>query len=242
MTSDTTATATTTRRRKKNDKVEPIDETLQEQQVQELREQALEQMELIHSVFSRLCEGAMFLSLILGVASQDLYCWIHVAICIFLHWSAISIVSADSTTGSSSGYQKYLPLIALVILGAVFIPQVLQDTPEQKNARKEYIQEVDHLHHMGLAGSNVVTMLVALYLKRDKEATNKQIEELEQEASVISIALKKLLVILCQQFKKGQKVSGVVVALWVVSLQNLEEVGFYLSHVFLHISWLVKIQ
>lgn len=180
----TNSNNTKTARRRKNDNttekvVEPLDEVLQEQQVAQLRQDAQEQMELIHSIFSRVCEGAMFLCLTLGVASQDVYCWVHVATAIFLHWSAISIARVDSGTNSSEGYAKYMPVIALIsLLVAVF--GFAEQTPTTTTSSKNpYMAEMEHLHHLGLAGSNVVTMLGALYLKRDNQATNQQIAALE---------------------------------------------------------------
>jgi uncharacterized membrane protein YecN with MAPEG domain len=170
----------TSRRRKKDEPAEPIDESIQEQEVAELREEALEQMELIHSIFSRVCEGAMFLSLVLGVASHDLWCWIHVVASIFLHWSAIHIsgMSQNSaTTQEGNNYQMYLPVIAMIILVILFIPQAMKEDHTVKNKK---IAEMDHLHHLGLAGSNAVTMLLALYIKKDNEKTNQQIAQLEK--------------------------------------------------------------
>ena len=99
------------------------------------------------------------------------------AIAIGLHWSAISIAAmGQDESQSSSGYQKYLPVVALIILVVIFVPQT---TSSDKSARSDSIAEMEQLHHLGLAGSNVVTMLGALYLKRDNETTSKQIRQLE---------------------------------------------------------------
>lgn len=177
---------TTARRRKHdrtsqgdNEKVEPIDEVEQERKIQQLRFEAYEQMDLIRNIFSRVCEGAMFLCLVLGLTSQDTWCWIHVAGAIFLHWSATRIVASGKPGGpdGDAEYHMFLPVVALLVGVAVF---VYQYTTNQNPADLRNRDMDDYMHHMGLAIANVVTMLTALYLKRESQHTQNQIAELEK--------------------------------------------------------------
>jgi hypothetical protein len=161
------------------EKVEPIDEVEQEREIRRLRFEAYEQMELIHNVFSRVCEGAMLLSLVLGVTSQDTWCWIHVAGSIFLHWSATRIVASAKPGGTDGGaeYHTFLPLVALLVCVAVFVYE------HSTKGNPTYIRNKgvdDNMNHIGLAIANVLTMLIALYLERDSQSTKDQIVELEK--------------------------------------------------------------
>jgi hypothetical protein len=176
-----------TARRRKHDrasqgdkKVEPIDEVEQEREIQRLRFEAYEQMELIHNVFSRVCEGAMMLSLVLGVTSQDTWCWIHVAGSIFLHWSATRIVASAKPGGTHRGgqYHTFLPLVALLVCVAAFVYEYRTKGNPDDIRNKDIVD--DNMHHIGLAIANVLTMLIALYLERDSQHTKDQIAELEK--------------------------------------------------------------
>ncbi|CAB9507142.1 expressed unknown protein [Seminavis robusta] len=171
----------TTRRRGKQDRqqeekeqVEPMDEVEQDKEIELLRIEAYEQMDLMHNVFSRICEGAMFLCLILGVASQDLWCWIHVVGGIFLHWGATRIVASSRPTQEDSGLHQILPFVALVVVAAVFAFQYIR----KEAVKNDYVD--DQMHHMALALSNAVTMLAALYLRWDCQSTQQQISQLEK--------------------------------------------------------------
>jgi hypothetical protein len=174
----------TTPRRRKHDRtcqeqVEPIDEVEQEREIQRLRFEAYEQIELIHNVFSRVCEGAMLLCLVLGVTSQDTWCWIHVTGAIFLHWSATRIVASAKPGGSdqNSEYHIFLAVVTILVVGVVFLYEY---TNNQNPADLRNKDIGDNMHHMGLAIANVVTTLLALYLKRESQDTKNQIAELER--------------------------------------------------------------
>ena len=188
---------TSTRRRKQEkgdqqqqqDVVEPIDEVEQEKQIEQLRYEAQEQMELFHNIFSRVCEGAMFLSLVMGVTHQDTWCWIHVTGSIVLHWSATRIVASAATATlegtrdgkNAAGYHLVLPLVALLVGVAVFVYEYYTNKENPTNVQKNHNTHHDNnLHHMALALANILTMVLALYLKRDCQHTKNQLVELEK--------------------------------------------------------------
>ena len=163
--------------------VEPIDETEQAQLVEQLRQQALEQMDLIHNIFSRVCEAAMVLCILLGLTSMtDFFGWAHVLGSVALHWAARSIAANIKTTTISSQQQqhtaggavfdKILPVVALLTVVAI-LPLTLENIGSSSSGS-------GHDHHLGMALTNIVTMLGALYIKHDSQSTMKQVETLEK--------------------------------------------------------------
>jgi len=163
-----------------NKEIEPMDEIEQAKLVKKMRQDAMAQMELIHNIFSRVCEAAMVLCLVLGVAAQDMWGWVHVVLSIGLHWGASSMANmavaanTTTTTSSSSAIQKVLPIITLLT-----VLMILPKTFRGSQSMSSNTNDDDHSHHLGLAISNVVTMLGAMYLKHDGHTTMKSIEELE---------------------------------------------------------------
>lgn len=164
------------------EQAEPIDEVQQQQVVDQLREEALEQMELVQSIFSTVCTGAMMLCLLLGVTtSGDIQGWMHVIMAVVLHWGAIQI-AATAKPGAVASYGfSGTTVPALFMLLSILAVAVSIYTTNSSNitlGSKRHFD--DHGHHLSLALSNIVTMLGALYLKHDSQTTKKALEQLEQ--------------------------------------------------------------
>ena len=168
-----------------DEQAEPMDETEQQQVVDQLREDALEQMELVHGIFSTVCRGAMMLSLLLGVTTGDVQGWMHVILAVVLHWGAIRMAATakpgTNTSSYDNGFTTYgVPILVLLTVMRVVLSMnnSTNNSSSIKVGRKN--QHDDHVHHLGLALSNVVTMLGAMYLKHDSQSTKKALEELEK--------------------------------------------------------------
>lgn len=153
----------------KNEEPEFLDEQEQEKMIQTYREEAEEQQKLIEGVFSRVCEGAMALSVILGLSRPDWICWMHVALACGLHWSAKrAVTTRDATT-------KLPFLVVLMVLGLVLTQYLLEKSgPAAEVHHYETINP-----HVGLAVSNLLTMGAASYLQSDEQDTKKALNELE---------------------------------------------------------------
>lgn len=159
--------------------VQPLDEDDQEEIVQSLTEEAQEQMELIHSIFSRVCEAAIFLCLLVGMATPDVWCWIHVIGASVLHWGSIQVAATAKPGSDDRGtFQTYFPLLAVLAVAAVVVRPGGATAASKRSLSSE--REDDLSHHLGLAISNIVTMGGAFYLKWDSRSTRKALEDLER--------------------------------------------------------------
>ena len=165
--------------------MEPLDEQEQEQIIQSLMEESREQMELIHSIFSRVCEAAIFLCLVVGVTTTpDVWCWVHVIGASVVHWGAIQVVASskiimsndsNSSRSKAATLQKYLPLLVVFTM-AIYVLRNNSFSPNNTVARNRLGDDTSH--HLGLIVSNVVTMGGAFYLKWDNQRTKQALEEL----------------------------------------------------------------
>ena len=158
-----------------------MDEDQQQQVVDQLREEALEQMELVHRIFSTVCTGAMVLCLLLGMtAAREMQGWFHVIMAVILHWGAsqIAVTAKPGVTASGGFSGTYVPSLFLIlsILGVAASVYITHNSSIKFGSNRFD----DHGHHLSLALSNVVTILGALYLKHDSQATKKALEQLEQ--------------------------------------------------------------
>lgn len=161
---------------KEKEPVEPLDEQEQEKVVQSLMDEANEQIELIHNIFSRICEAAILLCLIVGATSADPWSWLHVVGASFLHWGAIQVAAtAKPQKDERSIIRKIAPLAVVVVVAGAFL---YPNSSRPKRAKRHIDHDVSHF--MGLAMSNVVTMIGALYLKWDSKSTKKALEDLEK--------------------------------------------------------------
>jgi len=175
------------------EQVQPIDEAEQQQIVDELRQSALKQMEMIQTIFSTACKGAMLLSLLLGITTGDVKGWIHVLLSIFLHWLAIQTAASakldvnntgngantciNSNNNNSSTLSLFTTCMPILILLVVVFTSVFKNFSSTNH--KNYSHN-DYIHHLGLALSNVVTMLGAVYIKHDSKSTKIALEQLDQ--------------------------------------------------------------